>query len=62
MKNKALMTLGSMQKEDLTRSSGNTVWIIRFSDGYLVSVHGTYEEAKAEAEKLKGKRRIEVIV
>lgn len=44
------------------RDREEAIYIIRFTDGSLMSVHGTYEEAKEKAEKLKGSREIAVII
>lgn len=52
----------SMQKADLCGNKENTVWIIRFSDGALRSVHGSYEDAKKTADQLKGSREVIAII
>ena len=58
----ALQTKESLQKSDLCRNGDNAVWIIRFSDGSLRSIHGTYEEARGKAEELKGSREVIAII
>ena len=39
----------------------NSIWIIRFSDGELRSHHGTFEEAREVAERLKNGREYIII-
>lgn len=48
--------------ENINRDREEAVYIIRFTDGSLMSIHGTKEEAEAAAERLKGSREIAVII